>query len=147
MNGFLDRGCADTFEQAVAELIAAAVRRHPGIAPRHAPLPSRPSRPHAAPEDLPAPQRSSRHRAPHFADFTVRRGEDGWYVHSFRDEAVRPYPKARAIAAAMKTGKIAQQAGRAARVREELRPFRWKNALACHTIDTGSSMTPRALLP
>ena len=76
-------------------------------------------------EDLPAPKRSSRHRAPHSADFTVRRGEDGWYVH-FAMKQYGPYPKARAIAGAMKTAKIAQQAGKAARVREELGPFRWK---------------------
>ena len=34
VNGFLDRGRADTFEQAVSELIAAAIRHHPGIAPK-----------------------------------------------------------------------------------------------------------------
>jgi hypothetical protein len=63
--------------------------------------------------------------AGHPADFTIRRGDDGWYVH-FAMKQYGPYPKARAIAGAIKTAKFAEQARRAARVREELGPFRWK---------------------
>ena len=48
----------------------------------------------------------------------VRRGKDGWYVW-FAMKSHGPYPRVQAIAGAIKTAKIAEKAGKAARVREE----------------------------